>query len=152
MKKHPGADVLVNFASLRSAYDSTMDAMNYPQVWTVFSPIFSWYLSSSITLVAFVGNVISTSFSDGMQQNSKAGMVYCYFIQIKDKVIFSMISCLFQIRTIAIIAEGIPENLTRKLIQTSEEKDVSIIGPATVSLLFQIICETVHHSNFFFWT
>ena len=38
-----------------------------------------------------------------------------------------------QIRTIAIIAEGIPENLTRKLIQTANEKGVTIIGPATVS-------------------
>merc|ERR1719232_1297164 len=37
-----------------------------------------------------------------------------------------------QIRTIAIIAEGIPENLTRKLIKAANEKDISIIGPATV--------------------
>ena len=32
MTKHRDADVLVNFASLRSAYESTIDAMNYPQV------------------------------------------------------------------------------------------------------------------------
>ena len=32
MKKHPDADVMVNFASLRSAYDSTLEAMNYPQI------------------------------------------------------------------------------------------------------------------------
>ncbi|KAF5304659.1 hypothetical protein FQR65_LT18841 [Abscondita terminalis] len=37
-----------------------------------------------------------------------------------------------QIRTIAIIAEGIPENMTRKLIKLANEKGVSIIGPATV--------------------
>ena len=37
-----------------------------------------------------------------------------------------------QIRTIAIIAEGIPENLTRKLIKTADQKGVTIIGPATV--------------------
>ena len=30
--KHPEADVLVNFASLRSAYEATVDAMNYQQV------------------------------------------------------------------------------------------------------------------------
>ncbi|KAK7075921.1 ATP-citrate synthase, partial [Halocaridina rubra] len=36
------------------------------------------------------------------------------------------------IRTIAIIAEGIPENLTRILIKRAKEKGVSIIGPATV--------------------
>ena len=32
MKRFPEVDVLVNFASLRSAYDSTMEAMQYPQV------------------------------------------------------------------------------------------------------------------------
>ena len=32
MKKHPEVDVLINFASLRSAYESTMETMNYAQV------------------------------------------------------------------------------------------------------------------------
>lgn len=32
MKKHPEVDVLINFASLRSAYDSTIETMNYAQV------------------------------------------------------------------------------------------------------------------------
>lgn len=32
MKKHPEVDVLISFASLRSAFDSTMETMNYPQV------------------------------------------------------------------------------------------------------------------------
>lgn len=67
MTKHPDADVLVNFASLRSAYQSTVETMDFPQI-----------------------------------------------------------------RTIAIIAEGIPENYTRKLIKLANEKKVSIIGPATV--------------------
>lgn len=67
MKKHPEVDVLINFASLRSAYDSTLETMQFPQI-----------------------------------------------------------------RTIAIIAEGIPEALTRKLIKTADEKGVTIIGPATV--------------------
>jgi ATP citrate (pro-S)-lyase len=57
----------VNFASLRSAYDSTVECMEYPQI-----------------------------------------------------------------KTIAIIAEGIPENLTRKLIKLADTKQVTIIGPATV--------------------
>jgi len=39
---------------------------------------------------------------------------------------------LLQIRTIAIIAEGIPEALTRKLIKAADKKGVTIIGPATV--------------------
>ena len=40
---------------------------------------------------------------------------------------------LSQIRSISIIAEGIPENLTRHLIKEANEKNVMIIGPATVS-------------------
>lgn len=67
MKKHPEVDVLISFASLRSAYDSTIETMQYPQI-----------------------------------------------------------------RTIAIIAEGIPEALTRKIIKMADEKGVTIIGPATV--------------------
>eukprot|EP00062_Callorhinchus_milii_P018629 gi/632972298/ref/XP_007902588.1/ PREDICTED: ATP-citrate synthase isoform X2 [Callorhinchus milii] len=67
LKKHPEVDVLINFASLRSAYDSTVETMTFPQI-----------------------------------------------------------------RTIAIIAEGIPEALTRKLIKMADEKGVTIIGPATV--------------------
>ncbi|KAF5272799.1 hypothetical protein FQA39_LY07826 [Lamprigera yunnana] len=67
MKKHSDADVMVNFASLRSAYQSTVETMEFPQI-----------------------------------------------------------------RTIAIIAEGIPENMTRKLIQLADKKNVAIIGPATV--------------------
>ncbi|XP_055541492.1 ATP-citrate synthase isoform X2 [Wyeomyia smithii] len=67
INKHKEADVLVNFASLRSAYDSSLEVLDYPQI-----------------------------------------------------------------RTIAIIAEGIPENLTRKLNMAARAKNVSIIGPATV--------------------
>merc|ERR1711887_514364 len=67
MKNHPDVDVLVNFASLRSAYDSSIECMKFPQI-----------------------------------------------------------------KTIAIIAEGIPENFTRKLIKIANKKNVTIIGPATV--------------------
>ncbi|XP_028422768.1 ATP-citrate synthase isoform X1 [Perca flavescens] len=67
MKKHTEVDVLISFASLRSAFDSTMEAMQYPQI-----------------------------------------------------------------HTIAIIAEGIPEAQTRKIIKVADEKGVTIIGPATV--------------------
>ncbi|XP_033945628.1 ATP-citrate synthase [Pseudochaenichthys georgianus] len=67
MKKHPDVDVLINFASLRSAFDSTMETMQYPQI-----------------------------------------------------------------QTIAIIAEGIPEAHTRKIIKAADKKGVNIIGPATV--------------------
>ncbi|GFY55074.1 ATP-citrate synthase [Trichonephila inaurata madagascariensis] len=37
-----------------------------------------------------------------------------------------------QIKVIAIIAEGIPENMTRKMIQVADGKGITIIGPATV--------------------
>eukprot|EP00049_Salpingoeca_infusionum_P004291 m.76617 g.76617 ORF g.76617 m.76617 type:complete len:1071 (-) comp12493_c0_seq1:373-3585(-) len=67
MEKNPDVDVLINFASLRSAYDSTMQAMEFPQV-----------------------------------------------------------------KVIAIIAEGIPEHLTRKLIAEAKKRGIIIIGPATV--------------------
>lgn len=67
MAKHTDADVMVTFASLRSAYESTVETMQFPQI-----------------------------------------------------------------RTIAIIAEGIPENMTRKLILMAQKKGVTIIGPATV--------------------
>lgn len=65
--KHKDVDVVVNFASLRSAYESTVEVLDYAQI-----------------------------------------------------------------RTIAIIAEGIPENMTRKLNKMAHAKGVSIIGPATV--------------------
>lgn len=64
---HPDADVLINFASFRSAYPTSLEALQYSQI-----------------------------------------------------------------RTIAIIAEGIPENRTRDLNQKAREKGVVIIGPATV--------------------
>ena len=32
MNRHPDADVMINFASLRSAYDATLEAMQFPQV------------------------------------------------------------------------------------------------------------------------
>ncbi|KAL9966324.1 hypothetical protein ACROYT_G024378 [Oculina patagonica] len=67
MNKHPDADVMINFASLRSAYDATLEAMQFPQI-----------------------------------------------------------------RTIAIIAEGIPEAKTRQLNRKAKEMGVTIIGPATV--------------------
>lgn len=67
MQKHPQASVLVNFASLRSAYESTMEAMTFPQI-----------------------------------------------------------------KCIAIIAEGIPENKTREIIKEADKRGITIIGPATV--------------------
>ncbi|EJD05575.1 ATP citrate lyase isoform 2 [Fomitiporia mediterranea MF3/22] len=68
VKKHADVDVVVNFASSRSVYSSTLDIM-------------------------------------------------CYANQIK---------------TIAIIAEGVPERHAREILHLAKAKDVLIIGPATV--------------------
>lgn len=65
--KNSDVDVLVNFASFRSAFETSMEALAFPQI-----------------------------------------------------------------RTIAIIAEGVPEQQTRALIHTAQEKGVLLIGPATV--------------------
>ena len=37
-----------------------------------------------------------------------------------------------QIKTISVMAEGIPDNLTRKMIVEAKKKNVTIIGPASV--------------------
>jgi ATP citrate (pro-S)-lyase len=63
----PNVSVIVNFASFRSVYDSTLDMMRFPQI-----------------------------------------------------------------KTIALIAEGVPERRTRTLIKLANEKRINIIGPATV--------------------
>ncbi|KAA8909919.1 hypothetical protein TRICI_004304 [Trichomonascus ciferrii] len=65
--KHPEVDVVVNFASSRSVYSSTMELLEYPQF-----------------------------------------------------------------RTIAIIAEGVPERRAREILHKAKKKGVTIIGPATV--------------------
>ena len=67
VKKHPDADVVINFASFRSAYDVSVEALNYPTI-----------------------------------------------------------------KTVAIIAEGIPERQTRQLIALRKKLGKWIIGPATV--------------------
>merc|ERR1719424_427056 len=63
-EKHPNASVFVNFASFRSVYETSMEAMEYPTM-----------------------------------------------------------------KTVAIIAEGVPEQQTRALIRTAEAKGVGMIGP-----------------------
>ncbi|MCJ1392125.1 citrate synthase [Xylographa bjoerkii] len=67
MAKHPDVDVVVNFASSRSVYTSTMELMEYPQI-----------------------------------------------------------------KSIAIIAEGVPERRAREILHVAQQKKITIIGPATV--------------------
>lgn len=68
LEKFPEVDVMINFSSFRSAYDTTMETLLYQP----------------------------------------------------------------QIKTIAIIAEGIPERFSRLLVKEANERKVTIIGPATV--------------------
>lgn len=67
MAKHPDVDTVVNFASSRSVYSSTLELMEFPQV-----------------------------------------------------------------RSIAIIAEGVPERRAREILHVAQKKGITIIGPATV--------------------
>ena len=67
MSKHSDVDTVVNFASSRSVYSSTMDLMNCPQI-----------------------------------------------------------------KSIAIIAEGVPERRAREILHVGRKKGITIIGPATV--------------------
>ncbi|CAE7674174.1 Acly [Symbiodinium pilosum] len=66
-QKHTDAITFINFASFRSVYETTMEAMQYPQM-----------------------------------------------------------------KTVAIIAEGVPEQQTRLLIKEAEMREIGMIGPATV--------------------
>lgn len=59
-----------------------------------------------------------------------------------------MVACVFQIHTIAIIAEGIPEAQTRKLIKVADEKGVTIIGPATVCFYYLSHQQSCNYSIF----
>ena len=67
MKKHPGAEIMINFASFRSAYETSKEALESETI-----------------------------------------------------------------RTVVIIAEGIPERKSRELIKIANDKNKVIIGPATV--------------------
>lgn len=67
MAKHDDVDTVVNFASSRSVYQSTMELMEYPQI-----------------------------------------------------------------RSIALIAEGVPERRAREILFVAKQKGITIIGPATV--------------------
>ncbi|MFX1507158.1 MAG: citrate/2-methylcitrate synthase [Promethearchaeota archaeon] len=67
VKRHPDADVLINFSSFRSAYPTTMEALNYDSI-----------------------------------------------------------------KTVAVIAEGIPERRSREMNKLARSKGKVIIGPATV--------------------
>lgn len=85
MTRHSDADVMISFASLRSAEESTIEALQYNQIRT-------------IAIIA----------------EGQNWFIFCW--------IFKLVSL-----------TGIPENTTRKLNKLAQEKNVVIVGPATVS-------------------
>ncbi|CAH8558011.1 unnamed protein product [Schistosoma turkestanicum] len=97
MHKHSDARILVNFASLRVAYDICMQAMQVDRI-----------VSLNHQVNGIVNGDIQNMNNNGLLVNEA------------------------QIKCIAIIAEGIPENMTRCLIQRSKERNILLIGPATV--------------------
>lgn len=50
INKHTGADVLINFASLRSAYDSTIETLKFPQVCLGFL----YFVTRLLSFVCFI--------------------------------------------------------------------------------------------------
>jgi succinyl-CoA synthetase alpha subunit len=56
-----------------------------------------------------------------------------------------MPACAQHRRCIAIIAEGVPELHTREIISSANNKDVMIIGPATVGGIKPGVCSEQHH-------
>ncbi|VDP63791.1 unnamed protein product [Schistosoma mattheei] len=105
MHKHPDARVLVNFASLRVAYDICMEAMEVDCI------VSSNYKENGIS-----NEHNNTSIHNNINNNG---------LSVNEA----------QIKCIAIIAEGIPENMTRRLIQRSKERNILLIGPATINQL-----------------
>ncbi|CAH8628080.1 unnamed protein product [Heterobilharzia americana] len=101
MHKHPEARILVNFASLRVAYDVCMEAMNVDRILT--------HIDNNHY------NHESETYTYEMNHHINGGLINEA-----------------QMKCIAIIAEGIPENFTRRLIQRSKQRKILLIGPATV--------------------
>jgi hypothetical protein len=66
MKRHPEVDVMINFASLRSAYDSSIEALQFPQVScdSVSNLLFGGERSAGICCLAcFLSSIFSCVFN-----------------------------------------------------------------------------------------
>ncbi|KAI8489901.1 hypothetical protein Bbelb_322620 [Branchiostoma belcheri] len=124
MTKHTDADVLISFASLRSAYDSTVEALQYSQGGKLCK-----VPSHRKQHQACQGIGPETSWFRAEHSDQYVTLLFHKATKIKAVQQESHSS---RIRTIAIIAEGIPEAKTRQLNKLASEKGVTIIGPATV--------------------
>jgi ATP citrate (pro-S)-lyase len=74
------------------------------------------------------------SMSDALKKHPNTSVMvnFASFRSVFDSVTECIENHSDQIRTIAIIAEGVPENHTKSIIRRAAEKKVSLIGPATV--------------------
>mmetsp|Transcript_55763 Transcript_55763/g.103149 ORF Transcript_55763/g.103149 Transcript_55763/m.103149 type:complete len:1088 (-) Transcript_55763:158-3421(-) len=75
---------------------------------------------------------VYTTIKEACEKHGDASM-FVNFASFRSACETSMEAMQFkQIKTVAIIAEGVPEQQTRAMIKVAEEKDIGMIGPATV--------------------
>lgn len=76
---------------------------------------------------------VYTSIEEAVQKHKDTSVFinFASFRSVYDTVM-EVLSFSHQIKTIAIIAEGVPESQTRKIIKMAKVKNVGLIGPATV--------------------
>ena len=93
VKKHPVVDILINFASLRSAFDTTMEAMSFKQVKLRCGGEGGGGKGENWMVCRIGGRAQGGGFRESLLE--------CMCIQVLPLLGF------------AIIAEGIPENKTK---------------------------------------
>eukprot|EP00403_Amphidinium_massartii_P008515 CAMPEP_0178409836 /NCGR_PEP_ID=MMETSP0689_2-20121128/20666_1 /TAXON_ID=160604 /ORGANISM="Amphidinium massartii, Strain CS-259" /LENGTH=1087 /DNA_ID=CAMNT_0020030987 /DNA_START=63 /DNA_END=3326 /DNA_ORIENTATION=- len=75
---------------------------------------------------------VYTTIKEACQKHTDASM-FVNFASFRSATETSLEAMTFpQIKTVAIIAEGVPEQQTRSMIKVAEEKGIGMVGPATV--------------------
>lgn len=76
---------------------------------------------------------VYTTIAEAVRRHSDASVLvnFASFRSVLDTVLETLEHSA-QVKTIAIIAEGVPESQTRRIIKLAEAKGVGLIGPATV--------------------
>jgi len=116
---------MLDFDFMCNRKDPSVAAMIYP-----FTPnhyIKFYWGTSEIMLPCY------KSLQEAVEKHTRAS-VYVNFASFRSvySTVIEALKFNEQLKTIAIIAEGVPEAQTRKLIKLATEKGVGIIGPATV--------------------
>ena len=114
VSKHPHVDTVVNFASFRSVYESTMELFKFPQLKTIGAARRALPSPPPLGSRLFWSRFTPRDGSSRPWPN----------VRPRTPPVPS--------RSPAIIAEGVPEQKTRLLIKKAAELGVTIIGPATV--------------------